>query len=36
LNLLSAFLKFTIKCYPTQAEYVNEILKTAVNVSSKN
>jgi hypothetical protein len=31
LNLYSAFLQFTLKCYPTKHEYVNEILKDASN-----
>lgn len=31
LNLYSAFLQFTLKCYPTEHEYVNEILKAAAN-----
>jgi vacuolar protein sorting-associated protein 35 len=34
LYLETAFLKFTIRCYPTQAEYVNEILKSAVRSCS--
>lgn len=29
LNLYSAFLQFTLKCYPSEHEYVNEILKDA-------
>jgi vacuolar protein sorting-associated protein 35 len=36
LYLETAFLKFTIRCYPTQAEYVNEILKSAVRSCSLN
>lgn len=34
LYLETAFLKFTIRCYPTQADYVNEILKSAVRSCS--
>jgi vacuolar protein sorting-associated protein 35 len=34
LYLEAAFLKFTIRCYPTQAEYVNDILKSAVRSCS--
>ena len=29
LNLYSAFLQFTLKCYPSEHQYVNEILKDA-------
>ena len=36
LNLYSAFLQFTLKCYPTKHKYVNEILKDAANYCAKN
>ena len=31
LNLYAAFLQFTLKCYPSKHEYVNEILGDASN-----
>ena len=36
LNLYSAFLQFTLKCYPTKHQYVNDILKDATNYLSRN
>lgn len=36
LNLYSAFLQFTLKCYPTKHQYVNEILKDAANYCARN
>lgn len=36
LNLYSAFLQFTLKCYPSKHKYVNEILKDAANYCSRN
>lgn len=36
LNLYSAFLQFTLKCYPAKHQYVNDILKDATNYLSRN
>lgn len=36
LNLYSAFMQFTLKCYPSQHEYVNEILKEAALYCAQN
>lgn len=36
LNLYSAFLQFTLKCYPGKHKYVNEILKDAANYCARN
>ena len=35
LELLAAFMKFTLKCNPNKIEYVNHILSSACNVLSK-
>lgn len=36
LNLYSAFMQFTLKCYPNQHEYVNEILREAAQYCAQN
>lgn len=36
LKLESSFLKFTLKCYPKNVKYVNEILELAVTTCQKN
>ena len=36
LNLYSAFLQFTLRCYPSEHAYVNEILKDAASYCSYN
>lgn len=36
LNLYSAFLQFTLKCYPSEYSYVNEILKDAATFCAYN
>ena len=36
LNLYSAFLQFTLKCYPSEHAYVNEILKDAATFCAYN
>lgn len=36
LNLYSAFLQFTLKCYPSEHAYVNEILKDAAAFCAYN
>lgn len=35
LELLAAFMKFTLKCNPNKIEYVNHILSSACNILSK-
>ena len=32
----AAFMKFTLKCYPTNSSYVNEILKSCVTICEKH
>ena len=36
LELLAAFMKFTLKCNPNKIEYVNHILSSACNILSKD
>jgi vacuolar protein sorting-associated protein 35 len=35
LDLIVAFLKFTLRCYTENTDYVNAILKTCVKISEK-
>lgn len=36
LDLQVAFLKFTLRCYPANSTYVNEILKSCCVICEKN
>lgn len=35
LDLQAAFLNFSLRCYPSRIDYVNEILKSSVTICEK-